>query len=154
MNRYYLHFPFQIGSCNSNTIGTPTPNILISYKTLQVEKIWWILNKEPSTTPSRAQQPLPENYYNDHNTKTKFWCHEIQTEFQGKTKEHNKNMGPNKGKGTFRNISNMTTFKFVKSCDCHNDITKSATLPYIWLLTYIWNLLPNKFKGTSSTYWH
>ena len=31
-----------------------------------------------------------ENKYNDHNTKIKFWWHEILNEFQGKTKHHHK----------------------------------------------------------------
>ena len=42
-------------------------------------------------------------------------------------------MGPNKGKSIFRKILNMTTFKFVKRCDCDNHITKNATLLDIWL---------------------
>ena len=40
----------------------------------------------------------------------------------------------------------MTTLKFVKGVIV--TITKSATMPNIWLI-YIRNLLKNKFKGTS-----
>jgi hypothetical protein len=47
-----------------------------------------------------------------------------------------------------KKILNMTTFKFVKCCDCHNHINKSATMPHIWL-TYTWNPLVNKFMGIS-----
>jgi len=94
-----------------------------------------------STTTEKSPQWL--EYQN------KIWCHEIQIESQGKTNHHRKNMGPNKGKVTFRKILNMASFsRLVKSCDCHNHITKSATLSKIWL-TYIGNLLTNKFKGTS-----
>ena len=53
--------------------------------------------------------------------------------FIGNTKEYHKYKGPNKGKSIFRKILNMTTFKFVKRCDCHNHITKNATLLDIWL---------------------
>ena len=64
------------------------------------------------------------------------------------TKKYHKYKGPNKVKSIFRKILNMTTLKFVKRCDCHNHITKNATQLDIWL-TYSWNLLVNKFKGTS-----
>ena len=54
--------------------------------------------------------------------------------FIGNTKEYHKYKGPNKGKSIFleKKYSNMTTFKFVKHCDCHNHITKNATLLDIW----------------------
>ena len=76
------------------------------------------------------------------------WWHEIQNEFQENTKKYHKYKDPNKDKSIFRKILNMPTFKFVKRCDCHNHITKNATLLDIWL-TYSWNLLVNKFKETS-----
>ena len=41
-------------------------------------------------------------------------------------------MSPNKGKGTFRKILIMKTFKFVKGVIF--TITKSAIMPNIWLI--------------------
>ena len=82
---------FQIGYCNSNTIGTTTPNILISYLTYSKHKIT-----------------------NDQNTKIKFWWHEILNEFQGKTKHHHKTRVLIKAKALLEKKFNMTTLKFVK----------------------------------------
>ena len=49
----------------------------------------------------------------------------------------------------------MTTFKFVKHCDCHNHITKNATLLDIWLDLFLKSVgkqvQGNKFEAHFNT---
>ena len=84
-----IFFRFQIGYCNSNTVGTTTPNILISYLTYSKLKIWWTLNKEPSITPCRAQHHC-QKITTMIRIPKQIWRHKIQIEFQGKVKHHHK----------------------------------------------------------------
>ena len=69
-----------------------------SNRLLQQQYRWYIYAKYSDLIFDLLQV---ENHYNDQNTKIKFWWHEILNEFQGKTKDHQKNMSPNKGKVTF-----------------------------------------------------
>ena len=63
--------------------------------------------------------------------KTKFDGMTFKMNFKGKPRIIKKNKGPNKGKCIFQKNTQHDNFEVCQKCDCHNRITKSATLPNI-----------------------